>query len=331
MNREAIRAVLSSMHLLEPIRTVRRGWRQWFGRPQDLRQQLQRAAAKHGLEIEFSGEAIRVRRGLEAIRLSVDHAVYAWDMIHYFDYYFHAVVPQADGRSGHGQEVDYSRSRKQRLLQSGVEFEFPSLPESDESTQIYLEHLQLRAGDVVLDLGAYAGSSTYFFAHRVGGQGLVAAFEPDRTNFGCLQRNIAQHRLTNVKPFCKGVWGSTTTLAFQAEGSMGSSVASLLCRSSNVVTVEVVTLEDAARLAGVNAVHAVKMDIEGAELEVLRNCGDFLRRHRPRMVIEPHVVDGKMCTQPLRSLLESYGLRTRLVGQGSISDWPLVVAEPPRP
>jgi FkbM family methyltransferase len=328
MNRERIRSALSSLHLLEPVRAVRRGLRRWTGEPPDLRQQLERQAAAASLIIEFQNEFIRVRRANHGIRISSDHIVYAWDMIRYFDYYYHAVVPFSDGSS---IDVDYSHPRKQRLRQSGVEFEFPSLPESDESTQIYLDHLHLKEREVVLDLGAYAGSSSYFFSRRVGEGGRVAAFEPDPRNFESLERNLKLHSVANVFPFRKGIWGTNTTLAFQAEGSMGSSVASLLTRTSNVQTIEVVTLDEAARLAQVDRVHAIKMDIEGAEMEVLRGAEAFLKRHRPRMVIEPHVVDGKMCTQRLQQLLEGYGFSTRQIGQGSISDWPLVVAEPAGP
>jgi FkbM family methyltransferase len=223
--------------------------------------------------------------------------------------------------------VDYSRPALQKLARSGVEFEFPSLPESDESTEIYLSYLAVKPGDAVLDLGAYAGASAYFFAKAAGTDGIVVAFEPDEINFQYLKANIARHHLTTVRPVEKGVWSETTSLQFQAEGNLGSSAATISGRKSNVKWVPVLSLEAAAQLTEGKRVAAIKMDIEGAEVAVLKQAGGFLRQHRPRLVIEPHSVDGKMVTEEVCQILQSYGYVTERLSQGS-QNWPLIAARP---
>ena len=71
------------------------------------------------------------------------------------------------------------------------------------------------------------------------------------------------------------------------------------------------------------------MDIEGAELVILKNAGDFLRRHRTaRLVIEPHKINGVLCTEEISQLLKGYGYVVNLLSQGT-DDWPLVVAHLP--
>jgi hypothetical protein len=37
------------------------------------------------------------------------------------------------------------------------------LPESDETTWVYLEKAMIKEGMVVFDLGAYLGATSYFF------------------------------------------------------------------------------------------------------------------------------------------------------------------------
>jgi hypothetical protein len=69
------------------------------------------------------------------------------------------------------------------------------------------------------------------------------------------------------------------------------------------------------------------MDIEGAELAVLRKAGKFLRVHQPRLVIEPHIVEGKMSTEEICHILKSYGYVTELLQQG-VQNWPLIAARP---
>jgi FkbM family methyltransferase len=316
--RSGIKSTLSFVHLLEPVQRFRARQRQikyWQGLAKNV-----------GISCEFAKSHIAIHRGRDSIRIASNHEIYLGDVIKYFDYYFSAVVPPGGARM-----VDYSRPGKHELAKSGLTLEFPSLPESDESTEIYQMHLKVPERGVVFDLGAYAGASACRFSMLVGPHGVVAAFEPDTENFCCLQRNLAAQGLNNVRAFQKGIWSSDTRLNFFAEGNMGSSVTAMGYRDGIVnpsVTIDVVTLETAAALAGVTTVHAIKMDIEGAELEVLRSAGQFLKRHRPRMVIEPHSIEGTLCTDALRTLLGGYGFATLVIPQGSIPDWPLVVAEP---
>lgn len=282
------------------------------------------SSRKRGIKISYQREAIRVRREEHEILIGRNHEVYLNDMILFFDYYFSAVVPEQS--NGH-ELVDYSHPRLHRLRRSQVEFEFPALPESDESTDMYLSALGLTEGEVVFDLGAYAGASTYFFAKAVGPQGVVAAFEPDPTSLAFLRSNVVRHSLSNVQVFDCGIWSANTTLMFQSEGNMGSSVAKILKRDSHVRATNVVTLDEAARRLGGRRVAGIKMDVEGAEVEVLKSAGEFLRDHRPRLVVEPHFVDGVMTTGAVSEMLSAYGYNVEVLSQGS-QDWPLVAARP---
>ena len=302
------RALLRKLGL---IALARRGWSEFSSR-------------RRGMRLSYLPEAIHIIRGQDEIRISRGHEVYAHHITIFFDYYFSAVVPEeAAGR----RIVDYSKPKVQRLRRSLIEFEFPSLPESDESTEMYLAALKLKEGEVVFDLGAYAGASAYFFAKAVGASGLVAAFEPDTTTLAFLRSNVQRHSLSNVKIFDCGIWSENTTLAFQAEGNMGSSVSTILKRDSNLRETRVVTLEEAARLSGGRPVACIKMDIEGAEVEVLRSARDFLRAHRPRLVIEPHQVEGRMTTAAVRELLQGLDYNVEILSQGS-QNWPLISATP---
>ncbi len=277
---------------------------------------------KRGMKLFFRPRVIEVRRGQDEIWIGRDHEVYLNDAITFFDYYFSAVVPEEQ----HGRRIaDYSQPRVHRLRRSLVEFEFPSLPESDESTETYLATLQLQEGETVFDLGAYAGGSTYFFSKAVGSKGMVAAFEPDPVNQQFLRANVQRHGLANVIISDCGIWSENTTLAFQSEGNMGSSVSAVLKRNSNVRQTQVITLDEASRLLGDRCVSCIKMDIEGAEVEVLQGAGEFLRRHRSRLVIEPHRIEGQMTTEKVTEILRGFGYHVELLSQGS-QNWPLIAA-----
>ncbi len=283
--------------------------------------------AIHGMRVQTDDSAILIRKGRRAIRISRTHESFTTDMIKQFDYFHSAVVPHREGKI---EVVDYSQPRLQRLAKSGVELEFPSLAEGEDSIQDYLKALALQPGQVVFDLGAYAGGTTYFFSQAVGPEGLVFALEPDKQTYRSLEANVARHSLLNVKCLPCGVWSEKTTLEFQSEGTMGSSAASLLGRRSNVVQVPVITLLDLAAMAPARSIAAIKMDIEGAELPVLKSpsAREFFASHRPRIVVEPHLIDGKFDTEEICQILRSFGYRIDFLSQGMGDSWPLISGQP---
>jgi FkbM family methyltransferase len=238
-------------------------------------------------------------------------------MANFFDYNHSAVIPTTENGVS---VVDYSQPKLHRLRRSGLEFEFPSLPEADESVDGYIHALKLKPGDVVFDLGAYAGASSYFLAQAVGPAGMVVAFEPDPATFKFLEANVARHQLPNIRPVNKGIWSETKQISFQSEQSLGSANVSVLGRDSNVKTIDAVTLEDAAALTDGRRVAAIKMDIEGAEIPVLKNAGNFLLQHRPTLVIEVHFIDGKQPVDYVCEILRSYGYSVGSPSQGTADD-----------
>jgi FkbM family methyltransferase len=284
-----------------------------------------RLARQHNMTLSVSGDVMSITNGNRRICIDAKHPYYAPDMIRWFDYNHSAVkAVAADGIL----VADYSAPRLHRLPVSGIDFAFPSLPESEGSIKEYMDALHVKAGDAVFDLGAYAGATTYFLSKAVGEDGLVFALEPDEVNFRYLEDNVARHNLKNVKCLQYGIWDRKTVVHFQSEGSLGSGVATLLRRGSNLKEVSMLTLQDVAEMASGRRIAGIKMDIEGSEVPVLRSAREFLVQHRPTLVVEPHYVDGKMVTDEVSGLLGSYGFETEVLTSQGTQDWPLVVAKP---
>jgi len=289
--------------------------------------ELRRLAAIKDCSFFLKGPTAVVRRGDHEVRLSATNLAYAQDVIRNFDYYYDVVEPQVE--SGR-RAVDYSRPAIHTLRDGQIPFWFPQLGESMATTKIYLDRANLQPGEVVLDLGAYAGGAAYHFSPAVGPNGRVFAFEPDPGSFECLVRNVALHRLDNVIPDHRGVWSRSGRMLFQAEGNMGSAVVDASDRdSSDRRWIDVVSLDDFAREAGLERVDFVKMDIEGSEAAVLAFAGPFLRRFRPRLVIEVHRVQGLRTDAAVTAALEAAGYRVEVLDQAGLP-LPLLAATPQR-
>lgn len=132
----------------------------------------------------------------------------------------------------------------------------------------------LQRGMTAVDVGAHVGYFTRLFARCVGPRGRVYAFEPDRGVYEILARNT--RRLPQVVVLRRAVLDSCRTVTLYPSRSSGaSSVWQEAARAptDDPVVVEAVRLDQA--LAGTQ-IDLVKIDVEGAEPEVLQSMAGLL-------------------------------------------------------
>jgi FkbM family methyltransferase len=122
----------------------------------------------------------------------------------------------------------------------------------------------------VLDVGANVGAFALYMASRAPGA-TIHCLEPETSNFEILQRNLTR----------AGVRATVHKLAMSASSGIGylslqgtSVEYSLGASGDQSEKVVCVSWDEAIRLAGVECFDFVKMDIEGAEREILTSCTD---------------------------------------------------------
>lgn len=153
----------------------------------------------------------------------------------------------------------------------------------------------------IIDCGANIGMSVLYFKNRYP-QATVLAFEPDEDNYMLLQKNVAQNGLKNVECRKHAVWIHNDLISFASDGTQGSQIAAAEA-TKNVVQVKAERLADILKSRKVDF---LKIDIEGAEVDVLKDCEPYLKNVQ-NLFVEYH---GKAEeTDKLTQLLEV--LRTR--------------------
>ncbi|MEI6715063.1 MAG: class I SAM-dependent methyltransferase [Verrucomicrobiota bacterium] len=70
--------------------------------------------------------------------------------------------------------------------------------ESEERTDLLVEAMQLKAGEIVADIGAGSGYFTWRMAQAVAPSGKIYAVEIQQEMLDLLQRNMARHGVNNV-------------------------------------------------------------------------------------------------------------------------------------
>lgn len=240
--------------------------------------------------------------------LSASHYAVVPSVINTWDSFFEWVTPEIqDGFA----VLDFSKPGLHRYQNSGVSLWAPGLAEED-AMDAYTASYHPQAGDVVWDVGAHAGATSYFFAQMVGSTGKVYAFEPDELSHAYLLRNIELHNLNNVVPIKKALAGKTGTAAFSMDGTVGAGLVGLTqcTNKQNVREVETLSFEDASSELGVPTL--VKMDVEGAEVEVIASALDVLRKHPIHLAIETeHRIHREYTSEPITRMLSGIGYRTR--------------------
>jgi FkbM family methyltransferase len=128
----------------------------------------------------------------------------------------------------------------------------------------------LRKGDIVWDIGAHKGYVALAAARVVGGGGHVYAIEPAADNLTYLHRHITWNKVPNVEIVPVAVSSSDGARRF---GGSGSSITFRLDRGDE--TVDTKTLQSLLD-AGLSRPDVLKIDVEGAESDVLRGAGAAL-------------------------------------------------------
>jgi FkbM family methyltransferase len=161
----------------------------------------------------------------------------------------------------------------------------------------------------VLDCGANVGLASLWLRRRFP-SARITAFEADPALGEMLGRNLTANGASTVETIDAAVWSSAGRLAFRAEGADSGSVDTIAADTpGRVIEVPSVRLRDwIAR----EPIDLLKLDVEGAELEILEDCADVLG-NVAAMHLEVHDFDQQRRLLPRCLLLiERAGFRYTL-------------------
>jgi FkbM family methyltransferase len=131
----------------------------------------------------------------------------------------------------------------------------------------------IRPGMTVFDVGAHAGYFTRLFAELVGPRGKVYAFEPNTSTFALLKKNT--ERLSNVVLINKGLSvAAGKSRLFLGEHEFADS----LFQQSDALSsihIELISMDEFWQQVGRPDVDFIKMDVEGAEPDILKGATQF--------------------------------------------------------
>ena len=164
-----------------------------------------------------------------------------------------------------------------------------------------------KEGDIVIDIGAHIGLYTIISSKRVGANGKVVAIEAHPGNFEMLNSNIKLNQLTNVIPLNYAVHSKETKVKlYLPSGESGFTkyntiMPNWINAQEKFVEVNANTLDYLLQFNEIRQeeVNWIKIDVEGAEFEVLKGATNVLSKSKDIAILmelhgPPHVYRPKV-------------------------------------
>jgi len=158
------------------------------------------------------------------------------------------------------------------------------------------------SGGTVWDVGSHIGFHTLGFSTLVGSNGRVIGFEPNPSNRERLQQNIDRNpdlaTRIEILPCCLSDQDGNCMFALSHDIDSGASSMSFLAGTDPSVdattsarwdrVVVPVRTADALIRDGLRRPDVIKIDVEGAELVVLRGAAETIESEGPAVIVETH-------------------------------------------
>ncbi len=155
----------------------------------------------------------------------------------------------------------------------------------------------LKTGAVFYDIGANVGFFSIVAAKLVGDSGKVIAFEPGKDNAQAIRHNAALNNFKQIEVIEKAISntsGSGQLLLAKYSGGHALATADAPPDLAGEITVDVVSIDDLIAQKLIVPPNFVKVDVEGAELDVLKGMKETIKTYQPTIIYE--VDDGDRTT-----------------------------------
>jgi len=161
------------------------------------------------------------------------------------------------------------------FIRGGTDDLYNVLPHREDDVHDFIVSA-LKKGDVFIDVGANIGYYTVLGAKKVGAKGLVLAIEPVLQTMNILKTNIRLNRLSNVHVIGKAAWRTRERLQLSVPKELYGGASLVKHCGNKLIAVDGVPIDEVC--ADVSNIKLMKLDVEGAEYEVLQGSNDSLLR-----------------------------------------------------
>jgi len=146
------------------------------------------------------------------------------------------------------------------------------------------EYFNLNKG-VFIDIGANIGKYTVIVGKRLKNTGEVVTIEPEKYNFKVLKKNVELNKLENVLLENVACFSDNRDLDLYLN-PIRRGQHSIIINKHDKVKIKARRLDDILSDLCIRDIKLIKIDVEGAESNVLKGATDTLKRYHPNIIFE---------------------------------------------
>jgi FkbM family methyltransferase len=192
---------------------------------------------------------------------------------------------------------------------------FIGLSTSKEFEGKFEKFFKIEKGNTCLDVGACIGDTTVPMAMKTGEKGTVIAVEPEPCNIRFLRANTSC--FNNVCIVEKAAWNRKETIRFNIHPSCTGH--SIIEQSKDYTEVQADTLDNIVK--DWDRIDFCKIDVQGAELEVLEGAAEEMLRKTRNIVVETHYFGEKALYPKVSAFFRTRGFSVRVTPDRVVHAW----------
>lgn len=148
----------------------------------------------------------------------------------------------------------------------------------------------LKPNMTVINVGAHRGYFSFLSAKLMEDKGKIYSIEPDPANISWLKKGLRTNRYNSIKPFQLAFSNKNGFLKlFKGDKSGHHSLTEDMGYGSIVVKVQ--KLDDFIKENNIKKVDLIKIDVEGADIEVIEGAEELLQQENLKIVMDIHDID----------------------------------------
>jgi FkbM family methyltransferase len=151
----------------------------------------------------------------------------------------------------------------------------------------------------IVDVGAHIGMASILFAIQYPAARIIA-IEPEPSNFAALVRNTTPYK--TITPIHAALWREDGEVFLGASQAHPKGAFQLV--KDGGLQVRAVTMDTVMRETGIDSIDLLKVDIEGAEIEIFKSC-PWIRKVRV-LTIELHDRLRPGCTWAVKNATKDF-------------------------
>lgn len=178
----------------------------------------------------------------------------------------------------------------------------------------------IKKDDIVIEAGANLGSETLLISRMVGEKGHIYGFEPNPYTYNRLSFNVAINQLKNANVYDLAIGEADKEISFNIypKGFCNPGMSSKYVETSitEKITVKQMTLDSFVKANNVPRVDFIKMDIQGAEMDLLVGAASILAKYKPTIFTE--ALQEYNDVKELYKILDGYGYTVSLIEENGL-------------